>query len=210
MKTGEFYFGTFGDFYFGIDILTVCNVMRKNRTYEQLKKIESWIIDRNSTKQKLRDSSSLHDLMSIPTVMTDRNIKAVENFERSILGDGFRFPREGEKYVSKDSIPALSLVDFTPPSRYFSHGEGEIPIGTLVRIGTSGRKNPIIYTIVYPLEPQKLEHIFVQKKDRRNPDFKSYGLFVRTYHFKDGFKKIENEKWNCRALLRRAIRLLSG
>ena len=161
--------------------------MRKARTYEQLLKMELWFVNRKCVQDQLRSAKSLEDLLAVPKIMTEENMKAVDAYERSLMGPDFRWPVEGDVYVAVRDVFARSQVWLSCAGS--SGGEGVIPAGTRITIGGSGVDKPILIGALLE-SPKELEEVFVSEINRNSGQFQNYNLVIGILEFRDGFKLV--------------------
>ena len=160
--------------------------MRKLRTTEQLERIELWLQNRKSTRKIVREAKSGHDLLKMPTVMTEKNLESARNYEWFLLGPDLRCPREGDVYIAVREIAAGSMEYYRAP---FTGGEEVvIPMGTRIRIATDSVHESPTIIFALPVNYEELERYFVSSDSLRDPKYAGYGLVINIHEFKDGLK----------------------
>ena len=161
--------------------------MRKPRTYEQILKMQMWFVKRKCVPVQLRNAKSLEDLLSVPKIMTEENMKAVDAYERSLLGADFRWPVEGEVYITVRDVFARSQVWLSCAGS--SGGEGIIPAGTRITIGMSGVEKPLLIGAL-PDNPRELEGEFVSEISLNCGQYLNYNLVIGILEFRDGLRLV--------------------
>lgn len=90
--------------------------------------MQMWFSRRKCIQDRLRNARNLEDLLAVPRLMTEENMKAVREYERSLMGSDFRWPANGDVYVAVRDVFACSQVWLSCAGS--SGSEGIVPAGT--------------------------------------------------------------------------------
>ncbi len=161
--------------------------MRKLRTYDELVKIQRWLLKRGSVRTRLRNAKSIEDFLALPNVMSEKNLEESKNYEWSLLGAGVRVPNAGDIYITIRRVPVTIEIGFD--SKTSTIIDSILPEGARLIIGKDHPKSFVV--TAYPQNPETLETHLIPTEILQDKNYMGYyGFSIKIRELKDGLRFI--------------------
>lgn len=124
-------------------------------------------------------------------ILGQPEIDWARDYERSLIPEGVRFPRDGDVYASLEDRTVSYMTAWAAP--FSGGGEGVLKAGERVRISGDFGPEPIsVYAV--PVEYDEIEARMVPEEERRSRKYGGFYLSLRTMELHEAFERVDPDE----------------
>lgn len=131
---------------------------------------------------------TIKELMAENRPISAEEFTRAMEYERSLLGDDFRYPRDGEMYEAVDDVELNYLTLWAAP---FTGGDTFVlKKGERVRVEVHAHNPEPISVYALPIDKERLEKEIVPEETRTNEKYGGYSLAIESAKLGKHFRLI--------------------